>query len=146
MSLLSSDVSIVARAGAAASGKTQIDELYAKLTVAAAVIFISLEIAYLVMAGLPPVGKSWFDKPSRGSTSQVVVRQAKSWFDKPSRGSTSHGWTARISSSAATSSISGWAAARYSATVRRLVGPRGGGKEPRDDPRNGPRNGPRNDP
>ena len=61
MSLLSSHVSIVARAGAAAGGKTQIDDLYAKLTVAAAVFFISLEIAYLVMAGLPPVNKPWID-------------------------------------------------------------------------------------
>jgi alpha-1,2-mannosyltransferase len=61
MSLLSSHVSIVARAGAAAGGKTQIDDLYAKLTVAAAVFFISLEIAYLVMAGLPPVDKPWID-------------------------------------------------------------------------------------
>jgi hypothetical protein len=74
MSLLSSDVSIVARAGAAASGKTQIDELYAKLTVAAAVFFISLEIAYLVMAGLPPIGKSWFDKPWVDGTHFVLGR------------------------------------------------------------------------
>jgi alpha-1,2-mannosyltransferase len=74
MSLLSSHVSIVARAGAAAGGKTQIDELYAKLTVAAAVFFISLEIAYLVMAGLPPLGKPWFDKPWVDGTHFVLGR------------------------------------------------------------------------
>ena len=74
MSLLSSHVSIVARAGAAAGGKTEVDDLYAKLTVAAAVFFISLEIAYLVMAGLPPIGKSWFDKPWIDGTHFVLGR------------------------------------------------------------------------
>jgi hypothetical protein len=61
MSILSSHVSIVARAGAGGAGKTEIDDLYAKLTVAAAVFFIALEIAYLLMAGLPPIGKPWID-------------------------------------------------------------------------------------
>jgi hypothetical protein len=74
MSLLSSHVSIVARAGAAAGGRTQIDDLYAKLTVAAAVFFVSLEIAYLVMAGLPPIGKAWLDKPWVDGTHFVLGR------------------------------------------------------------------------
>jgi len=59
MSLLFPHVSIVARPGA--PGKSQLDDLYAKLTVAAAVFFVSLEIAYLVLAGLPPIGKPWVD-------------------------------------------------------------------------------------
>lgn len=36
-------------------------DLYAKLTVAAAVFFVSLEIAYLAFAGLPPLAKPWID-------------------------------------------------------------------------------------
>jgi hypothetical protein len=38
-----------------------IQDLYAKLTVAAAVFFLSLEIAYLVLGGLPPIAKPWVD-------------------------------------------------------------------------------------
>ncbi|HML06625.1 MAG TPA: glycosyltransferase family 87 protein [Xanthobacteraceae bacterium] len=37
------------------------DDLYAKLTVAAAVFFVMLEISYLVLAGLPPIDKPWVD-------------------------------------------------------------------------------------
>jgi len=59
MSLLTPHVGIVART--AASGKTPIDDLYAKWMVGAAVFFVSLEVAYLVIAGLPPLGKPWVD-------------------------------------------------------------------------------------
>ena len=59
MSLLSPQVGIVAQAGA--SGKAPADDVYAKLTVAAAVFFVMLEISYLLMAGLPPIGKPWVD-------------------------------------------------------------------------------------
>ena len=59
MSLLSPHVGIVART--APVGKAPIDELYAKWTVAAAAFFIALEIAYLVLAGLPPIAKPWVD-------------------------------------------------------------------------------------
>ena len=59
MSLLSSRVGIVARA--APPGPAPIDDLYAKWTLAAAVFFVSLEIAYLVLGGLPPIGKPWVD-------------------------------------------------------------------------------------
>ena len=38
-----------------------VDYLYAKLTVAAAVFFVVLELSYLAMAGLPPLGKPWVD-------------------------------------------------------------------------------------
>ena len=37
------------------------EELYAKLTVAAGVFFVTLEIAYLAVGGLPPIGKPWVD-------------------------------------------------------------------------------------
>ena len=57
MSLLSPRVGIVA----APSGLTPIDELYGKLTVAAAVFFVSLEAAYFALAGLPSIGKPWID-------------------------------------------------------------------------------------
>ncbi len=59
MSLLSPQLGIVARASP--SGKTQLDELYAKLTIAAAVFFVTLELAYLFKAGLPPLAKPWVD-------------------------------------------------------------------------------------
>jgi alpha-1,2-mannosyltransferase len=59
MSLLTPHVDIVART--AASDKTPIDDLYAKWMVGAAVFFVSLEVAYLVIAGLPPLGKPWVD-------------------------------------------------------------------------------------
>ena len=38
-----------------------IEEFYAKWMVAAAVFFVVLEIAYLTVAGLPPLGKPWVD-------------------------------------------------------------------------------------
>jgi hypothetical protein len=57
MSLLSPRVGIVA----APSGLTPIDELYGKLTVAAAVFFVSLEAAYFALAGLPSIGKPWIN-------------------------------------------------------------------------------------
>jgi alpha-1,2-mannosyltransferase len=44
-----------------AGNKMTADELYAKLTVAAAVFFVMLEVSYLVMAGLPPLAKPWVD-------------------------------------------------------------------------------------
>jgi len=59
MSLLSPYVGIVARA--APAGKTPVEELYAKLTVSAAVFFVMLELSYLVFAGLPPIAKPWVD-------------------------------------------------------------------------------------
>jgi alpha-1,2-mannosyltransferase len=59
MSLLSPYVGIVARTTPA--GRTPVEELYAKLTVSAAVFFVMLEISYLVMAGLPPIDKPWVD-------------------------------------------------------------------------------------
>jgi alpha-1,2-mannosyltransferase len=59
MSLLSPYVGIVARS--APAGKTPMEELYAKLTVSAAVFFVMLEISYLVIGGLPPIGKPWVD-------------------------------------------------------------------------------------
>ena len=41
------------------SAHTAAQDLYAKLTVAAAVFFVSLELAYLVLGGLPPLAKTW---------------------------------------------------------------------------------------
>ncbi len=43
------------------SDQDQADDLYAKLTVAAAVFSITLEVAYLVVGGLPPLAKPWID-------------------------------------------------------------------------------------
>ncbi len=57
MSLLSPYVGIVARS----APKTPVEDLYAKLTVSAAVFFVMLEISYLVIAGLPPIAKPWVD-------------------------------------------------------------------------------------
>ena len=65
MSVLSPYVGIVARPG----GKTPVEEFYAKLTVAAAVFFVMLEISYLVVAGLPPI-----DKPMVDSTHYAIGR------------------------------------------------------------------------
>jgi alpha-1,2-mannosyltransferase len=59
MSLFSPYVGIVTRA--TPSGRSPVDELYYKWTVAAAVFFVALEIAYLTFAGLPPIGKPWVD-------------------------------------------------------------------------------------
>ena len=59
MSLLSQQVGIVAPVGH--SGKTPVQDVYVKLTVATAVFFVVLEISYLVMAGLPPIDKPWVD-------------------------------------------------------------------------------------
>jgi len=59
MSVLSPQVGTVAQSGGSATAPT--DDIYAKLTIAAAVFFVVLEIAYLVMAGLPPIGKPWVD-------------------------------------------------------------------------------------
>jgi alpha-1,2-mannosyltransferase len=58
MSLLSPRAGIMAQTDPAG---TSIGELYAKLTIAAAVFFIMLEISYLVIAGLPPIDKPWVD-------------------------------------------------------------------------------------
>ena len=52
MSLLSPQVGIVAQAGG--SGKTPAEELYAKLTVAAAVFLVVLQISYLVLLAVVP--------------------------------------------------------------------------------------------
>jgi alpha-1,2-mannosyltransferase len=46
---------------AAPAGQAPVDELYAKLTVAAAVFFVALEVSYLLMAGLPPIDRPWVD-------------------------------------------------------------------------------------
>jgi len=59
MSVLPSQVGIVART--APAGKSPVDDLYDKWLVATAVFFVTLEIAYLVMAGLPPLAKPWVD-------------------------------------------------------------------------------------
>ncbi len=48
-------------APAAPSGKTPLDDLYAKWTVAAAVCFVMIEVSYLLHAGLPPIDKPWVD-------------------------------------------------------------------------------------
>ena len=42
-------------------GKTPIEEVYTKLTIGAAVFFVTLEIAVLVHAGWPPAGRPWLD-------------------------------------------------------------------------------------
>jgi hypothetical protein len=59
MSVLSSRVEIVARSAPAASPSA--DDLYAKWMVATAVFFVTLELAYLLLGGLPPIGKPWID-------------------------------------------------------------------------------------
>ena len=59
MSLRSMHDRIVAQA--AVPGKTPADALYAKWTVAAAVFFVTLEIAYLTFGGLPPTLRPWVD-------------------------------------------------------------------------------------
>jgi hypothetical protein len=62
MSLFSAQTWIAARA--APSGKAPVEDLYAKLTVSAAVFFVVLEISYLAFAGAPPLsklGKPWVD-------------------------------------------------------------------------------------
>jgi hypothetical protein len=59
MSLASPNLAVTARP--APAGPSPIDEVYAKLTVAAAVFFIVLELSYLVFAGLPPLAKPWVD-------------------------------------------------------------------------------------
>ena len=41
------------------TAQSPIEELYAKWMVAAAVFFVVLEIAYLAVAGLSPLGKPW---------------------------------------------------------------------------------------
>src|ERR1700720_519739 len=46
---------------ASVTAQSPIEEFYAKWTVAAAVFFVVLEIAYLAVAGLPPIGKPWVD-------------------------------------------------------------------------------------
>jgi alpha-1,2-mannosyltransferase len=61
MSVFSPYVGIVTRAGAAPAGRSPVDELYYKWMVGAAVFFVVLEISYLTLAGLPPIGKPWVD-------------------------------------------------------------------------------------
>jgi alpha-1,2-mannosyltransferase len=56
---LSPHTELMARA--AGSGKTSIDEFYAKWMVGAAVFFVTLEISYLVLAGFPPANGQWID-------------------------------------------------------------------------------------
>ena len=46
---------------ATASGKTPVDELYTKWTVAAAMFFLTFVIAILTLAGPPSLGKPWLD-------------------------------------------------------------------------------------
>jgi hypothetical protein len=58
MSLVSPHAGIVTQTGPAGPS---IGDLYAKLTVAAAVFFVMLEVSYLVIAGLPPLARPWVD-------------------------------------------------------------------------------------
>jgi hypothetical protein len=60
MSVFSPYVGIVTRA--TPSGRSPIDELYFKWMIAAAVFFIALQIAFLTLAGLPPIDKPWADE------------------------------------------------------------------------------------
>ncbi len=59
MSLFSPYVGIVTRA--TPSGRSPVEELYFKWMIAAAVFFVVLQIAFLSMAGLPPIDKPWAD-------------------------------------------------------------------------------------
>ena len=59
MSLFSPYVGIVTRA--TRSGRSPVEELYFKWMIAAAVFFVVLQIAFLSMAGLPPIDKPWAD-------------------------------------------------------------------------------------
>ncbi len=59
MSLFPARIDVAARG--APFGTAPIDDLYAKLTVGAAVFFVTLEIAVFVHAGWPPAGKPWLD-------------------------------------------------------------------------------------
>jgi alpha-1,2-mannosyltransferase len=59
MALLTSHVGVATPA--TASGRTPVDELYAKLTVAAAVFLVMHEIGILVFAGWPPHDRPWVD-------------------------------------------------------------------------------------
>jgi alpha-1,2-mannosyltransferase len=58
MSLLSPHADVVPPAN---SGQTQVDDLYAKLTVAAAVFLIIHEVGIVVFAGWPAAGRPWLD-------------------------------------------------------------------------------------
>jgi hypothetical protein len=58
--LFSPYVGIVTRA--TPSGRTPVEELYFKWMIAAAVFFVALQIAFLSMAGLPPIDKPWADE------------------------------------------------------------------------------------
>jgi alpha-1,2-mannosyltransferase len=60
MSLFSPYVGIVTRA--TPSGRSPVEELYFKWMVAAAVFFVALQIAFLGLAGLPPIDKPWADE------------------------------------------------------------------------------------
>jgi hypothetical protein len=59
MTLLSPHAGLVAQG--APPGKIDAADFYAKWTVGAAVFFVTLEIFYLVLAGLPPLAKPWVD-------------------------------------------------------------------------------------
>jgi alpha-1,2-mannosyltransferase len=60
MSLFSPYVGIVTPA--TPSGRSPVEELYFKWMVAAAVFFVALQIAFLGLAGLPPIDKPWADE------------------------------------------------------------------------------------
>ena len=60
MSLFSPYVGIVTRA--TPSGRSPVEELYFKWMIAAAVFFVALQIAFLGLAGLPPIDKPWADE------------------------------------------------------------------------------------
>ena len=60
MSLFSPYVGIVTRA--TPSGSSPVQELYFKWTIAAAAFFVALQIAFLGLAGLPPIDKPWADE------------------------------------------------------------------------------------
>lgn len=61
MSLFLPNFGLVTRGGAAAAGRSPVDELYYKWMVGAAVFFVVLEVSYLALAGLPPLAKPWVD-------------------------------------------------------------------------------------
>lgn len=58
MSLSAAQIPVTAHV---ASGRALVDDLYTKLTVGAAVFFVTLEIAVLVHGGWPSPGKPWLD-------------------------------------------------------------------------------------
>src|SRR5579863_8972935 len=58
MSLLSPHAGVIPPTD---TGQTPVDDLYAKLAVAAAIFLVSHEVDVLVISGWPPAGKPWVD-------------------------------------------------------------------------------------